>query len=74
MTAAERSSTTSSVNKGCGLILALWLVLAGAYGYVAWQKTRELVPAAMIAVLGSQAAAMLIFAGRIDGRHRLSSD
>ena len=26
------------MKKGCGIILAIWLVLAGAYGYVAWQK------------------------------------
>ena len=47
------------MKKGCGFLVALWIVLAGAYGYVAWQKTRELIPAAMIGVLGGTFASVL---------------
>jgi hypothetical protein len=57
------------MKKGCGFILAVWIVLAGAYGYVAWQKTRELFPAAIVAVLGGTFASVLIgsFAGLFTG-------
>ena len=57
------------MKKGCGIILALWIGLAGAYGYVAWQKTRDLVPAAMIAVLGGTFASILVgsFVGLFTG-------
>jgi len=48
------------VKKGCGLIVGLWIVLAAAYGYIAWQKTHEWVPSAMIAVLGGTFAAVLL--------------
>jgi hypothetical protein len=57
------------MKKGCMFLLVLWMVLAGVYGYVAWQKTRVLFPAAMIAVLGGTFATVLVgsFAGIFTG-------
>lgn len=48
------------MKKGCGLLLALWIVLVGAYGYVAWPKIHKLMPTAMIGVLGGTFATMLV--------------
>ena len=57
------------MKKGCGFILAVWLVLAGAYGYVARQRIHEWAPAVMIAVLGGTFASALVgsFAGLFTG-------
>src|SRR5262245_37900504 len=50
-------------------MLAVWLLLVGAYGYVAWERIREPMPAAVIAVLGGTFAAVLVgsFAGLFTG-------
>ena len=57
------------MKRGCGVVLAVWVGLAGAYGYVAWQKTHQAVPSAMIAVLGGTFASMLVgsFTGLFHG-------
>lgn len=47
------------MKKSCGLSAAVWLAFMGVYGWVAWQKTRETVPAAAIGFLGGTFAAML---------------
>lgn len=48
------------MKKSCGLLLLVWAVLAGAYGYVAWSKVHELLPSAMIGVLGGTFAGVLV--------------
>jgi hypothetical protein len=57
------------VKKGCGFILAVWIALVGAYGYVAWQTIHEWFPAAMIGVLGGTFAGALVgsFVGLFTG-------
>src|SRR5579862_6681014 len=57
------------MKKGCGLILAVWLLLVGVYAALAWPKIHEAVPTAMIAILGGTFAAMLVgsFAGLFTG-------
>ena len=57
------------MKKGCGIILAIWIALAGAYGYVAWQKTRQLFPSAVIALLGGTFASVFVagFVGLFTG-------
>ncbi len=47
------------MKKSCGMTVAVWLVLTGLYGAVAWTKTREAFPAAVIGILGGTFAAML---------------
>jgi len=46
--------------KSCGLALAAWLALIGAYAYVAFERIREPAPAAVIGVLGGTFTAMLL--------------
>jgi len=48
------------MKKGCVFILAVWIALAAAYGYVAWHRIHEWGPAAIIAVLGGTFAAVLV--------------
>ena len=62
------SGITAPVKKGCGLILALWIVLVGAYGYVAWHRLGDS-SAAVIAVLGGTFATVFIagFVGLFTG-------
>lgn len=48
------------MKKSCGLLAAVWLVLMGAYAYVAWTKTHEEVPTAAIGFLGGTFATMLV--------------
>lgn len=48
------------MKKGCGFLLVLWMALAGAYGYVAWQKIHEAFPVAIIAILGGTFASVLV--------------
>lgn len=48
------------MKKSCGLSAAVWLALAGLYAYVAYGKTRELVPAVFIGFLGGTFASMLV--------------
>jgi Ankyrin repeats (3 copies) len=57
------------VKKGCAFGLVLWLGLVGVYGYVAWGKVHEPIPAAMVGVLGGTFAAMLVssFVGLFTG-------
>ena len=57
------------MKKSCGLSLLVWALFVAAYGYVAWQKIHELVPSAMIAVLGGTFAAVLVgsFVGLFTG-------
>lgn len=59
------------MKKGCGLTLVLWLALVGAYGYVAFQRIHELIPSAMIGVLGGTFASALVgsFIGLFTGAH-----
>ena len=47
------------MKKSCGLSAAVWLVIMGAYGWVAYKKIHEAIPAAFIGVLGGTCAAML---------------
>ncbi|MDL2718639.1 MAG: hypothetical protein PT977_12880, partial [Acidobacteriota bacterium] len=47
------------MKKSCGLSAAVWLVFMGAYGWVAYRKIHEAIPAAFIGVLGGTCAAML---------------
>jgi hypothetical protein len=47
------------MKKSCGLSLVVWLAFMGVYGWVAWKKTGETVPAAGIGFLGGTFAAML---------------
>jgi hypothetical protein len=46
--------------RSCGIAVAVWLLLAGAYAYVAWGRIHEPFPVAVIAVLGGTFAAMLL--------------
>src|SRR5580765_1509812 len=57
------------MKKGCGFALAVWIALVGAYGYVAWQKTHEQLPAIVVGILGGTFAAILIssFVGLFTG-------
>lgn len=48
------------MKKSCGLSLAVWLALVGAYGWVAYGKAGEIGPAAAIGFLGGTFAAMLV--------------
>ncbi|HSB36705.1 MAG TPA: ankyrin repeat domain-containing protein [Thermoanaerobaculia bacterium] len=48
------------MKKSCGLLVGLWLVLAGAYAAVAWWRTQEALPAVVIGILGGTFAAMLV--------------
>lgn len=47
------------MKKSCGLSLLVWLACMGAYGWLAWTKTGEKIPAAAIGFLGGTFAAML---------------
>src|SRR4051812_33249189 len=60
---------TGILTKGCISIVAFWLVLVGAYGWIAWQRTHEPVPAIVVGVLGGTFAAMLLssFLGLFSG-------
>src|SRR5690349_19225794 len=53
-------ATPNLLTRSCGAMLAVWLVLAGAYGYVAWQQTHVLLPTIVVGVLGSTFSAMFI--------------
>lgn len=48
------------MKKSCALSAAVWVVCMAAYGWVAWRKTRETVPAVAIGFLGGTFAAMLV--------------
>jgi Ankyrin repeats (3 copies) len=48
------------VKKTCGLALVVWVLLVGAYGYVAWGRLHQLFPSIAIGVLGGTFAAMLV--------------
>ena len=47
------------MKKSCGLSAAVWLAFMGVYGWVAFKKTGEAVPAVFIGFLGGTFAAML---------------
>lgn len=53
------------MKKSCGLTFLLWLVLAGAYGWVAWWRIQEVGPAVVIGILGGTFAA--VFVGGVMG-------
>ena len=53
------------MKKGCGLPLVVWVAFMGIYGWFAWKKTGETVPAAGIGFLGGTFAAMLF--GSVSG-------
>jgi hypothetical protein len=55
----------------CGLTIAVWLLLVGAYGYVAYNKIHELAPSLVVGVLGGTFAGMLVssFIGLFTGNH-----
>lgn len=57
------------MKRSCGFTLAVWALLVGAYGYLAWLKVHEAVPTAIIALLGGTFAAALVgsFAGLFAG-------
>jgi ankyrin repeat protein len=48
------------MKKSCGVFVAVWLVLAGAYAAVAWWRIQEKAPALIIGVLGGTFAGILI--------------
>lgn len=48
------------MKKGCAYGALVWIALVGAYGYVAWEKVREPVPAAIVGVLGGTFAGVLL--------------
>ena len=55
--------------KGCVFALAVWLLLIGAYAYVALGRIHDLVPSLAVGVLGGTFAAMLLssFVGLFTG-------
>ncbi|HQQ77160.1 MAG TPA: hypothetical protein PLB01_07375 [Thermoanaerobaculia bacterium] len=57
------------MKKSCALSLLVWLACTGVYGWLAWTKTREMVPAAVVGFLGGTFAAMLVgsVAGLVTG-------
>src|SRR4029079_16870816 len=55
-----RAVSGTSMFRSCGIAVAVWLLLAGAYAYVAWGRIHEPFPVAVIAVLGGTFAAMLL--------------
>src|SRR5512141_486221 len=48
------------MKKGCALTFLVWAACAGVYAYLAWPIVREVMPTAIIAVLGGTVAAMLL--------------
>jgi hypothetical protein len=57
------------VKLACALVAAVWIVLVAAYAYISWGKTHDVVPTALIGVLGGTFAAMLVgsFTGLFTG-------
>jgi len=46
--------------KTCGLALAVWVLLVGAYAWLAWTRVHALFPSGVIGILGGTFAALLI--------------
>jgi hypothetical protein len=46
--------------KGCGVALAVWLLLMGAYAYVAWTRIHDPGASVVIGLLGGTAAGMVV--------------
>ncbi len=55
----------------CGLLVVVWLLLVGAYAYVAYGKIQQLAPSLVVGVLGGTFAGMLVssFIGLFTGNH-----
>ena len=48
--------------KSCGLLVVLWLLLMGAYGYLALGKVGQFGPAVVVAILGGTFSTLFISA------------